>query len=304
MSTPAVSVVLPAFNRVHAIRDAVDSVLRQTWTDFELLVVDDCSTDDTLAVVRAVDDPRVRVLSTPRNMGPSGARNVGIAEARGAWVAFQDSDDEWMPEKLARQMARLSETRETPWIAAYCGMIIVGGVMVNGPGRTKVRYFPGPEIEAVEGDILPTLLRTSLVSTQMLVVRRDELERIGGFDENLPALVDWDLVLRLAERGPFAFVDEPLVLQRFSSNSITRDQARRTLALEQIIEKHQPQLSRMPGLLAQQYRTLAGAHRRLGRVAEAHQAIEKARRVQPRDPTLWMRSAYLNFRMVTRRLFG
>ena len=291
-ASPRVSVVLPAYNRADTIGAAVASILRQTWTDFELLVVDDGSTDGTIEAVKAIDDPRIRTLATPRNMGPSGARNVGIREARAEWIAFQDSDDEWLPEKLARQMARLDEPG-APWIAAYCGMAIVGSVHLERRQRTRLRYIPAPELTEVEGDILPSLLRASLVSTQMLVARRAELEAIGGFDEALPALVDWDLVLRLAARGHFAFVDEPLVLQRFSENSITRDMARRTVARAQIIAKHEALMAREPRILAQQYRTLAGEYRQLGRLAEAGKALAAARRVRPQAPDLWLRSGYL-----------
>ena len=105
---PPVSVVIPAYNRAPTIGAAIDSVLRQTFTDFELVVVDDGSTDGTLTAARAIADPRLRVIAAPQNMGAAGARNLGVAEARGTWIAFQDSDDEWLPEKLAKQMARLA----------------------------------------------------------------------------------------------------------------------------------------------------------------------------------------------------
>ena len=123
---PPVSVVIPAYNRVDSIRVAVESVLRQSWTDFELLVVDDGSTDGTREAVRAIPDPRLRLIETPRNMGASAARNLGIEEARGDWVAFQDSDDEWLPLKLEKQMARLQAPGAPAYVAVYCGMIVLG----------------------------------------------------------------------------------------------------------------------------------------------------------------------------------
>ena len=292
MNDPAVSVVLPAYNRAGTIGAAIASVLRQSWTDFELLVVDDGSTDGTAEAAKAQIDPRVAVLATPRNLGAAGARNHGIAAARAPWVAFQDSDDEWLPEKLARQMARLLEPG-APWIAAYCGMIIVGALETRPGARTAVRYIPDASIGTPEGDILPEASRTSFISTQMLVVRRAELEAVGGFDENLRALEDWELVLRLAARGPFAFIDEPLVLQRFSVNSITRDRARLARARAGIIAKHRALFGRDPAVLAQHYRTLASEHRRLGDVAAARTELAEARKLRPIDPRLWMLSAYL-----------
>ena len=132
---PSVSVVIPAYNRAATIVAAIDSVLRQTWTDFELIVVDDGSTDGTLAAAAAVADPRLRLVPAPRNLGAAGARNLGVEEARGTWIAFQDSDDEWLPEKLAKQMARLAtppaaggngDGREGGWGGCYCGLLTVG----------------------------------------------------------------------------------------------------------------------------------------------------------------------------------
>ena len=119
---PPVSVVLPAYNRAGAIRGAVESVLRQSFTNFELIVVDDCSTDATAAEVAEIADPRVRLIRHAENRGASAARNTGIREARGPWVAFQDSDDEWLPLKLEKQMARLMAPG-AEYVAAYCGML-------------------------------------------------------------------------------------------------------------------------------------------------------------------------------------
>ena len=105
-ASPSVSIVIPAYNRADSIVAAIESVLRQTWTDFELIVVDDGSTDGTVAAARRIDDPRLRLTEGRVNRGAAAARNLGAAEARGGWIAFQDSDDEWLPEKLEKQMAR------------------------------------------------------------------------------------------------------------------------------------------------------------------------------------------------------
>ena len=141
MSDPAppVSVVLPAFNRAASIAGALESVLRQTWRDFELIVVDDASTDGTREAVAAVRDPRLRLLASPANRGAAAARNLGIAAARGDWVAFQDSDDEWLPLKLEKQMARLLAPG-AGFVAAYCGMLVIGRAGEDGGrGRRSAR---------------------------------------------------------------------------------------------------------------------------------------------------------------------
>lgn len=287
---PAVSIVLPAYNREATIMAAVQSVLRQTFSDFELLVVDDGSADATVARLQEIQDPRLRVIEHKVNQGPSQARNTGVEAAIAPWVAFQDSDDEWLPEKLERQMARLTAPG-ADFIAAYCGMAVVGGL--EAQDRTTLRYVPDPELDGVEGDIVPTMLTASLVSTQTLVARRDALQEIGGFDTTLSFLEDWDCALRLALKGRFAFVDAPLVMQRFSPNSLTGNAPARTAARIEIIRKHHALLERHPVQLAQQYRTLAGEHRRAGDFALARNAIREARKLTPADPQLWALEIFL-----------
>ena len=297
MPSPAVSIVLPAFNREGSIRMAIESVLRQSWTDFELIVVDDGSADATMARAAEVADARLRLAAHPRNMGASAARNTGIREARGEWVAFQDSDDEWLPLKLEKQMARLAAAGED-CVACYCGMAVVGGLAHRPGTRTRLRYIPDPAAAAVEGDILPALLHHSLVSTQTLVVRRDALAQAGGFDESLPALEDWDCALRLARLGRFAFVDEPLVMQHFSANSITQSAARMLAARERIIGKNLALFDGRPGILAHHYRSLAGGHRRAGDPGAARRAILQALRLRPAAPRDWAMLGYLVFRSI------
>jgi glycosyltransferase involved in cell wall biosynthesis len=316
--TPPVSVVVPAFNRAAAIRPALESVLRQTWRDFELIVVDDGSTDGTPEAARALDDPRLRVIVTPRNMGAGAARNLGIAEARGAWIAFQDSDDEWLPLKLEKQMARLLAPG-AGWIAAYCGMLILDAPpgRAGAGARTLPRYFPGQDGEssedeaadrllrwaapwrrppppcALEGDLVTSLLRRSLISTQTLVARRDRLLEIGGFDPEFRAAIDRDCALRLAALGPIAFVDEPLALQRFSPNSITADRARKLPTRIRFAEKHAAALARHPAIHARHHYVIAGGHRAAGDLAAARAALARARALDPGEPRYWAMSARL-----------
>ena len=293
-SPPSVTVVIPAFNRVGTIRSAVESVLSQRHTDLELLVVDDGSTDLTMSALADVTDPRLRLLANPCNMGPGATRNTGIRAARGDWVAFQDSDDEWLPDKLSKQMARIAQTGPG-CVAAYCGMLIDAPKDGSlGPGG--VRYYPDASLGEREGNLLEPLLRRSLISTQTLIARRDALLEVGGFDESLPALEDWDCVLQLARMGTFAFVDEPLVKQYFSPNSITRNRAKWASARERVVAKNLDLLQDRPAVLAGHYRSIAGENRRLGKMAEAKSAIQKALGATPSDPKLWLLMAYLSAR--------
>ena len=290
--TPRVSVVMPAWNRVGSIRMAVESVLRQTFTDFELLVVDDGSTDGTMDALSDVTDPRLRCLANPRNMGASAARNTGIHAARGEWVAFQDSDDEWLPRKLELQMARLAGAGAEV-VACYTGMAIVGLPEGDRDRRTTLRYIPGPKELQVEGTLREALLARSFISTQMLMARRTALLDIGGFDEALQALEDWDCAIRLAQRGRFVFVDEPLVIQTFSDNSITRSRQRWLGARIRIVEKHRPALSTLPHILAGHHVVIAGEQRRTGDLTAASTSLAAARRLQPHSLSVWLRTIRL-----------
>lgn len=288
---PAISVVIPAYNRADSIRMAVESILRQTFTNFELLVVDDGSTDGTMAALDDVSDPRLHRLANPRNMGACAARNTGIHAAKGIWVAFQDSDDEWLPRKLEKQMARLVEA-EPDAVACYCGILIQSDARAGSKGghdggagrRTYPRYHPAPGISRTEGDLKQSILRYSLASTQTLIVRRDLLLELGGFDEAQHALQDWELAIRLSRRGRFAFVDEPLVLQYFSDNSITHNHRRRAEARLRVLDKHHALFAAHPKILARHHVSIAGELRRLGDSVGARRALGQALRIRPLDP--------------------
>jgi glycosyltransferase involved in cell wall biosynthesis len=288
---PQVSVVIPAYNRAAAIAAAIESVLRQTWGDFELIVVDDGSTDGTLAAAAEVKDPRVRLIANPRNMGAAGARNTGVAEARGTWVAFQDSDDEWLPGKLEKQMARLAANPD--FVAAYCGLLTVGGLDARPGERTELRYVPDPSVKPAEGDILEPLLERNMISTQTLVVRRDIFLALGCFDEATTPIEDWDFALRLAHRGPIAFVDEPLVHQRFSPNSISRWTRRRHESRQHLVAKNMPLFASRPHLLARQYYILASDNRKAGDLAAARRYLALARKTHVLSPRPWAMSLYV-----------
>lgn len=199
---PRVSAIIPTYNRAGLVQDAVASVLAQTYRDFELLVVDDGSTDGTQEAL-APFAGEIKVLSLPGRRGVSAARNAGIAAARGEWLAFLDSDDLWLPEKLARQLAfmeanpqfLLSQTEET-WVRR--------GLRVNPP-RTHRKEG---------GRIFLRSLERCLVSPSAVVLHRRLLEEHGGFDASLPAAEDYDLWLRLSWRYEVGLLPEPLVIKR------------------------------------------------------------------------------------------
>ncbi|WP_254273450.1 glycosyltransferase family 2 protein [Haloarcula marina] len=219
--SPRVSVVIPAYERGDVIGRAIDSALAQTVDDTEVLVVDDGSGDDTRAVVEGYDDPRVRYLSHETNRGVSAARNTGVDAATGAYVAFLDSDDEWLPRKLERQLAVLDD-RGKEWVGAYCD-VATAGLSALGRLATVVsdRLFRSSAPREGGRELAASLLSMQVFMGpgSTLVVERAVLDETGGFDEDLSIYEDWDLVLRVLAAGKLAYVDEPLALTHFTGDA-------------------------------------------------------------------------------------
>jgi GT2 family glycosyltransferase len=200
----AVSIVLPTFDRPAYLRAAVDSVLAQTLTDWELVVADDGSNEETRAYLRSLDDPRVRVLWLPHSGNPSVVRNAAIAAARGDHVAFLDSDDVWKPQKLEKQMAALRQNPDCRWSYTHCDLIDAAGRPLASEWLSAYRVE--------QGWILESLLRElgAQVAMPTIVAERRLLAEIGGLDERQRWCEDFDLCLRLAMRSPVTALSEPL----------------------------------------------------------------------------------------------
>jgi glycosyltransferase involved in cell wall biosynthesis len=199
-----ISVVIPTYNRAALLGRAIASVLAQTYPHLELIVVDDGSNDGTSGVVGAFRDPRVRFLGRPRNDGVSRARNAGIRIAAGEWVAFLDSDDEWLPGKLERQLDRWKGAGDPGVAVIYGAYYERHGV--SGRSRVKPPHF-------FEGDLRDRLLRAFDVRTSTVLARRDALLAVGGFRDALRCHEDTDLWMRLiAASHRFGAVREPLTI--------------------------------------------------------------------------------------------
>jgi glycosyltransferase involved in cell wall biosynthesis len=217
-----VSVVVPTYNRASTLRRAVESVLGQSYANLELIVVDDASTDDTKAVLSSIDDPRMRVITHEFNKGCAAARNTGAMDSRGLYLAFQDRDDEWLADKLSKQVAAFVRA-DDKCVATYCIKVVYGRDQSRKYGIRRVVCVPGPdEIELSGRDLKRRLQETNLVSTQTILCSKRAFDLVGGFDEKLKNSVDYDFVYRLSGIGDFAFVDEPLVMTYIQGDSISR----------------------------------------------------------------------------------
>ncbi len=196
-----VSVIVPTFNRAGLLEQAIDSVLAQSFASFELIVVDDGSTDDT-AVLLSAYAGRIRILRQ-FNRGVSAARNLGMAAAAGELIALLDSDDYWLPGKLARQVA-FFDAHPDEMICQTEEIWMRNGVRVN-PKRRHQKYG---------GMIFEKSLPLCLISPSAVMLRKSLLDEVGGFDERLPACEDYDLWLRITWKFPVHLIPVPLIVKR------------------------------------------------------------------------------------------
>ena len=193
-----ISVIIPSYNRAHTLRRALDSVLAQTRPADEIIVIDDGSTDNTRELIQQ-DYPQITYLYQD-NAGVSAARNRGIEITTGGWVALLDSDDEWLPEKLAKQAAAIRDNPD--YQLCHCDEIwIRNGKRVNA---MKKHSKSG-------GWIFDKCLPLCAISPSATILHRDLFKQVGLFDETLPACEDYDLWLKICSQQPVLYIDEPLL---------------------------------------------------------------------------------------------
>ncbi len=238
-----VSVIVPAYNSEAWIKRAVQSVLSQTITDIEIIVIDDCSNDRTGEVIQQIDDPRIKYICSQKNEGAGGARNRGIQMARGEYLAFIDSDDEWMPTKLQRQLELLSSLAES-WGVCHTGCIIVKD------GQRSITQLPK---EQFSGWALNHYLhnRFGFLNPSTLLVRRAVIEDVGLFDVRLLRGQDYDWFLRVFQKYQLALVSESLAVIHLSTTKCLSEKV--VPARQLIIDKHQAMICRELGSFAAAY---------------------------------------------------
>lgn len=275
---PTVSVVIVAYNKADTLPAAIDSVLQQSYRDFETLVVDDGSTDDTAVRIRPYLD-KVRYL--PKTNGGTGsARNLGIAEARGDFVAFLDGDDVWLPRKLELQLAAFQ--REPGILAVQCSACCVDAQLKEVLEVRRCHPARDTLIDFLLFENLPAFSST-------LLVRRQALQSVGGFGVDLVILSDWDMACRLAHAGTLRSVPEILVLYRQYPRNQSRDvgihlqPGIRSLTRFFSNPSLEPSIrARAPQVWARFYAMLAGGYFRNGEWKQAVAWTGKALRTSPR----------------------
>ena len=276
---PLVSVVIPAYNRAAHLPAAIDSVLAQTHTDLELIVVDDGSDDGTANVLAAYagKDPRVRSIRHGQRKGAQAARNTGIHASQGRWIAFLDSDDQWLSDSLELRL-RLAETEQVQAVHSEC--YILRPSQAESPqggassGEEAKRECMG--LRTLHGQIYKELLRQPSPMFQGLLVTKEALARIGYLDESIRSYQEWDSILRLAKHYRFAFLPQPtFIYNARNPSSISRSLIGNALGYKQVFTKHRWAILRHlgPKGLATHYETAGYAFRNAGDEAQARRCL-------------------------------
>jgi glycosyltransferase involved in cell wall biosynthesis len=222
---PKVSVIIPSYNAMAYLPETLESVLRQTFTDFEALIINDGSSDNIVEWVSGVKDTRVKLISQ-ENQGLPGARNTGIAHAQGEYIAFLDADDLWEPTKLEKQVRYLDENPAV-------GLVHTPMLLVDAQGKSTGRFMGSN----AEGDVWQQLITKNIIACPSVMVRRCCFETVGVFDQNLRSIEDWDMWLRIAVHYPFGLIKEPLAYYRQLPNSMSKNCQVMEQAFHTVIER-------------------------------------------------------------------
>jgi len=225
---PKVSVIIPTYNRSEILKKSIGSVINQTFEDFELLVMDDGSDDNTQEVVRSFADKRILYARNESNLGVVGARNKAVSNSNGEYIAFLDDDDIWMPDKLERQ-TRLMEQSPSSIGAIYTGFYTVDDE-INKIVKVMVPRY--------RGNILEDILYYNFIATSTVLIKRECFEKTGLFDEKICYGEDFDMWIRVLEEYEFDYIKDPLVRYLIHPDRITTNYGAVIKGLEEIMNKH------------------------------------------------------------------
>ena len=231
---PVISVVIPTYNRAHLIKRAIDSVLSQTYQDFELIIVDDGSNDNTEDIVKNINDDRIRYIRHNKNKGSSAARNTGIENSKGEYIAFLDSDDVWLEKKLEKQMKVFSAS------GPEIGVIHCGIQYIDYETQKPLKQW------IIKDNINEKVFNTfgAAPGTPTMLIRKSVLMDVGFFDESIPAHEETDLSIRLAQKYKYKLIDEFLVVSYSNHTQITSNLDSFIRGKEIIYEKHKNTLTK------------------------------------------------------------
>lgn len=270
-SAPTVSIIIPTHNRFKMLEGAVRSILDQTYRDYEIIIVDDASSDNTSEILERNDDSRIFYVRHEYRKGGSASRNTGISHARGEYIAFLDDDDEWLPRKLELQIKKFQEKPDVD--------VVTSGYIVRD---NKSGEFINIVLPRRRGYIYNDLLWNNTISTCTVLIRRSALGELFRFDPELPRLQDWDMWLQIANNSLFDYIEEPLVLVNVHDNNRISDDTSASLTGRiGILRKYWMDISDNNALLSKHYLRVGSAYCQLGSMKDGRYYLKKSIFAQP-----------------------
>lgn len=247
-NNPAVSMIIPTYNRANLLCRAIQSALNQTYENFEIIIIDDGSNDNTSDVVEKYQkqDERIRYIRCEKNKGGSAARNKGIKAAKGEYLAFLDDDDEWLPEKIEKQMIKFKN------VSNDVGLIYSGFSCISeSSGKIVTEINP-----ILRGNVYHNLLENCILGSPTPLIRKICFRKAGLFDETLPSCQDWDMWIRISEYYKFDFVSGVLAKHHVHGDQISIDLNAKIVARKKLIEKYRIHLTQKPQILSVLFKRL------------------------------------------------
>ena len=287
-----VSVVVPIYNRAHLVPRVVGSICAQTYRNLEIILADDCSTDDLESAVAALEDPRVRIVRREQNGGVAAARNTGVDAAQGELIAFHDSDDYCTADRIELSVRALLDLPED-YAGVYGARLFYNEVSEEDYGRMKVHILPRAGNARVSGDLAERTVRSNILNFPTLLVKAESLRAAGPSDVLLRKNVDWDLALRLTRQGKFGFIPEPLILTptsldpEVSAARVSRSTRQGARSFARISGKLRHQ-GADPDILATHYGTTGRYLMRLDRPGFARRFFRASLDCNRLQPKLWV----------------
>lgn len=235
---PNVAVIIPTYNRASMIVACIESVLNQSYPVNEIIVIDDCSADNTIEQLNKFKD-NIIILKTEKQSGAQTARNIGIKAAKSEWIAFLDSDDEWLPYKMEKQISALKKINYDPWT------VIHGDCYIKNINSDKKKHW---QLENIDGEnVYKQLLSKSGTLFPSILTSMHALEKINFLDENAPSYHEWDTAIRLAKYCRFIHIQEPLFIYNIHKNTISKNSDKDVQGYQYIINKFKAEIIKLCG---------------------------------------------------------
>lgn len=269
---PKVSIIIPTYNRAQFLYDAITSVLNQTYQDFEILVIDDCSQDNTQEIVNSFHDTRIKYIRHEKNKGEAGSRNTGIRSSSAEYIAFLDDDDEWLPEKLKLQVNLLENSQ------SKVGCIYTGYWVVD---KTKEKILD-KRIPQKRGYIHYDLfIQNHIRIPSTVILKRECFEKVSLFDETLTFRTDYDMWIRLSKEFNFDYIKEPLVKYRYHESRLSNNIAAVIAGMETLFKRYEQFFSLNKGGYCKYLMHLGILYCYVGNIKKSREALLKAIRLSP-----------------------